>query len=88
MTPLGPAECVILSPGDDDEWCCWIAATQEVWWFRNPFIRRRRNVSNGFYTSSPFSKINKPLQRQIERYKKNGWLPANYNPEDIETWPL
>lgn len=89
-TPLGIAQCVGIWISEDPQWCCWIHSTGENWWFGNPHIRRRLTATHSpvRHGLSSYMKINKPLQRQIERYKKNGWLPANYNPEDAETWPL
>ena len=89
MTPLGPAVCVgILADLDDPEWVTWILATGEPWFWRNPSIRLRRNVTNGLRASAPFDKINATVMKQIERYKQNGWLPADYSPEHPESWPL
>lgn len=89
ITPLGPATCVgILSDLDDVEWVTFIDSTQEPWFWLNPYIRRRRNVTNGLMKTSPFANINLALQQQIDRYKQNGWLPAAYDPLKTETWPL
>lgn len=89
ITPLGPAICIgILDDLDDVEWVTFIIATGEPWFWRNPYIRLRRNVTNGLTTTSPFANINIALQNQIERYKKNGWLPLNYDPTQPETWRL
>jgi hypothetical protein len=89
ITPLGPATCIgIVSNLDDTEWVTFIESTQEPWFWRNPYIRRRRNVSNCYMTTSPFSNINEVLGKQIERYKNNGWLPSNYDPSDVTTWKL
>lgn len=87
ITPLGVATCIgILDGLDDVEWPCWIEATQEMWFFRNPMIRRRPNVTNGITSISPFARINAPLQRQIDRYKASGWLPPDFDPAKVETW--
>lgn len=88
ITPLGPATCTGVESGDDPEWICWIESTQECWWFGNRYIRRRLNVSNGRTGISPFSHLNEPIRRQIARYIANGWLPADYDPERVETWKL
>jgi hypothetical protein len=89
ITPLGPATCVgILDDQDDVEWVTWILATGEPWLWRNPHVRLRRNVTNGLLATSPFSGLNEPTLKQIERYKQNGWLPANYDPGKPETWRL
>lgn len=89
ITPLGPATCVgIISDLDDVEWVTFIEATQEPWFWRNPYIRRRRNVTNCLMETSPFSNINPVLAKQIERYKANGWLPKDYDPSRPETWKL
>jgi hypothetical protein len=89
ITPLGPATCVgIVSNLDDVEWVTFIDSTQEPWFWRNPYIRRRRNVTNCLMTTSPFSNINPVLQAQIDRYKRSGWLPENYEASKPETWKL
>jgi hypothetical protein len=89
LTPLGPAVCVgILAEQDDVEWVTFILATGEPCFWRNPHIRLRRNVTNGLMQSSPFSHLNEAVLAQIERYKHNGWLPAQYSPGDPETWRL
>jgi hypothetical protein len=87
VTPLGPATCIgVLDQLDDVEWPCWVNATQEMFFFRNPEIRRRPNITNNFTTISPFMKIGAPLKRQIDRYKAAGWLPRDYDPMKVETW--
>lgn len=89
ITPLGPATCIgIISDADDVEWVTFIESTQEPWFWRNPYIRRRRNVTNCLMETSAFSNINPVLQKQIDRYKKSGWLPANYDAGDVTTWRL
>lgn len=89
LTPLGPATCIgICADLDDPEWACWIERTQEMWWFGNRLIRRRPNVTNDRAGVSPFDQLNPPLLVQIERYKKNGWLPPGYDPSDVATWSL
>lgn len=89
ITPLGPATCIgVVSNMDDVEWVTFIESTQEPWFWRNPYIRRRRNVTNCLMDTSPFSNINPALLQQIERYKRNGWLPENYDPSKPETWKL
>lgn len=89
ITPLGPATCIgIVSNLDDVEWVTFIDSTQEAWFWRNPYIRRRRNVTNCLVTTSPFSNINIALAKQIKRYIQNGWLPENYDPTITDTWKL
>ena len=89
VTPLGTAMCFgVNSHIAAPVWACWIESTQELWWFGNRHIRRRPTVTTGNIGISPFAYINAPLRRQIERYKANGWLPADYDPEDIGTWKL
>lgn len=89
MTPLGPAVCTgILDDLDDVEWLTWVLATGEPWFWRNPHIRLRRNVTNGLLTSSGFTGLNEVALRQIERYRTKGWLPAGYQPDDPTTWKL
>jgi len=89
ITPLGPASCTgVISDVEDPQWCCWINSTLEVWWFDNRHMRIRRNVTNTMMSVSPFSFINAPLQKQIERYIANGWLPKDYDPTNVDTWKL
>lgn len=89
LTPLGPAVCVgVLADLDDVEWVTWILATGEPWFWRNPHIRLRRNVTNGLLGSSPFCGLNDAVLAQIERYRAAGWLPPGYRPEDPRTWKL
>jgi len=45
----------------DVEWLTWITATGEPWFWRNPHIRLRRNVTNGLLASSPFSHLNEAV---------------------------
>jgi hypothetical protein len=88
-TPLGPAVCIgIISNLDDVEWVTFIDSTQEPWFWRNPYIRRRRNVTNCLMTVSPFCNINVALQAQIDRYKANGWLPRDYDAGNVATWKI
>jgi hypothetical protein len=88
MTPYGPATCIGLYPSDDCEWATFNERTQEMWWFKNEYIRRRCNVTNGRESYSPFARINKVQRMHIERYIRNGWLPADYDPLNTETWPM
>jgi len=89
ITPLGPAVCTgVLAHLDDVEWVTWILATGEPWFWRNPHIRLRQNVTNGLRSTSPFRGLNAATMAQIERYKANGWLPAGYCPLDPRTWPV
>jgi len=89
LTPLGPASCTgVISDAEDPLWCCWIESTLEVWWFDNKHVRLRRNVSNVYMSVSPFSYVNPVLQRQIDRYIANGWLPKDYDATKVETWKL
>jgi hypothetical protein len=75
ITPLGPARCKgMLVYEDVTEWLTDINTTREVWWWRNPDFRFSSMVTDGSREPSPFGKPNPKLQRQIDRYKKNGWL--------------
>lgn len=76
LTPLGPAICIgVLADLDDVEWVTFIISTGEPWFWRNPHIRLRPNVTNGYGKASPFINLNEHVLKQIERYKQNGWLP-------------
>lgn len=89
MTPYGLGTCFALDPdGSDLEWATWNERTQELWCFRNPYIRRRVNASNALQGYSPFTRLNRVHLRHIRRYIENGWLPADYDPGNTETWPL
>lgn len=89
MTPYGPATCIgVLDTLDDVEWPTFLEATQEMWFWRNPHIRRRINSTNGLLSYSPFTRLNAVHFRQIKRYIDNGWLPADYDPTKPETWRL
>lgn len=89
LTPLGPATCVgIIDEQDDVEWVTFILATGEPWFWRNPHLRLRRNATNGLLTSSGFSGINEAVMKHVDRYKANGWLPADYATDKPETWRL
>lgn len=75
ITPLGAATCIgVCANQDDVEWVTFINSTGEPWFWRNPYIRMRPNVTNGFGKNSPFEKLNEHVLKQIERYKVNGWL--------------
>lgn len=88
MTPYGLATCIGMLDQDDVEWPTWNEATQEMWFWRNPHIRRRINATNGLLTYSPFTRLNRVHVRHIRRYIENGWLPSDYDPSKPETWPL
>jgi hypothetical protein len=75
MTPLGPARCKgMWLENDVTEWLCDIDRTREPWWFRNPDFRFGSTTSGREGPPSPFDAPNEPLARQIERYRKNGWI--------------
>lgn len=89
MTPLGPASCTgVIADLDDVEWLTWNLATGEPWFWCNPQIRLRSNVTNGRRRSSGFADLNAATLAQIDRYKAAGWLPTDYKPDDPRTWPL
>lgn len=88
MTPYGPATCIGCSPSDDCEWATFNEKTQEMWWWTNVNLRRRCNATNGRKLYSPFTMLNKVHLVHIKRYIDNGWLPADYDPLNIDTWPL
>lgn len=76
VTPLGPARCRgMWTEGDITEWLCDIDATREPWWFRNPDFRFGASVSDRGGKPSPFGEPTPQLERQIARYRENGWLP-------------
>lgn len=88
-TPLGIAKCVgICDEQDDVEWVTFILATGEPWFWRNPHIRLRRNVTNGLLASSGFTGLNDPVLNQIKRYKASGFLPPEYDPATPQTWQV
>jgi hypothetical protein len=65
MTPYGPATCIgVLSHLEDVEWATFNNATQEMWFWTNPYIRRRINSTNGFSAYSPFTRLNPDSSRQ------------------------
>ncbi len=75
LTPLGPATCIgIVDETDEIEWVTFVKATGEPWFFRNPHVRLAVTVTSGRTAVSPFTDISPALQRQIDRYKTNGWL--------------
>ena len=88
MTPLGPATCIGCYPSNDCEWATWNERTQEMWWWINQNIRRRLSSTNGRRNYSPFTLLNDVHRMHIQRYIENGWLPRNYDPLQVETWPL
>jgi hypothetical protein len=89
MTPYGPATCIgVLSHLEDVEWATFNNATQEMWFWTNPHIRRRINATNGFPAYSPFTRLNPVHRANIKRYIDNGWLPPDYDPAKPETWRL
>lgn len=77
ITPLGPARCkgmLVSIDSDITEWLTDIDSTREAWWWRNPDFRFGSTVTDGSGVPSPFGKPNSDLQKQIDRYKQNGWL--------------
>lgn len=89
ITPLGTAMCFgVNAHCANPVWACWIDSTGELWWFGNPFIRRRPTPTGGQHRTSGFRNVSWLVRRQIERYIANGWLPENYDPEKVETWKL
>jgi hypothetical protein len=89
MTPYGPATCIgVLADLEDVEWATFNNATQEMWFWTNPHIRRRINSTNGFFAYSPFTRLNTVHLANIARYVANGWLPGDYDPAKPETWRL
>lgn len=88
MTPYGPATCIGMLDADNVEWPTWNERTQEMWFFGNPNIRRRVNATNGLLSYSPFTRLNRVHLFHIKRYIEFGWLPRDYDPAKVETWPL
>ena len=75
LTPLGPARCVaFVWDSDDPEWICRIDRTGEIFNFGNNEFRMSASVTNGYPDVSPFDNLNGKTFRQIERYKRSGWL--------------
>lgn len=75
ITPLGRAVCFgIVDQTDNVEWVTFLIATGEIWFWRNPHIRVAPFVTSGRPGVSAFRDISPALQRQIDRYKANGWL--------------
>jgi hypothetical protein len=77
ITPLGPARAIGVTTGEADQtlWLVFIKATGEPWYFRNPYIRWAPEISEVRGYPSPFIDIPPGLQRHIDRYQANGWLP-------------
>jgi len=77
ITPLGPAQAIVMDVGETGQmmWLVFIKATGEPWFFRNPYIRQGMDISEGRGFVSPFLDVPPGLEKHIERYKKNGWLP-------------
>lgn len=89
ITPLGEARCRgMFIDGDKTEWLTDIYTSREPWWWSNPNFRFGANVTDANGPPSPFCKPGRKLARQIERYKKSGWLPENYDPTKVETWKV
>lgn len=75
VTPLGLGDCIgLVDDTANVEWIVVIKATGEPWFFRNPHVRFAPCVTDGRPAVSSFDNISRMLQRQIDRYKKNGWL--------------
>jgi hypothetical protein len=71
-TPLGSAVCLFLWEQGleiDVQWCCFIEATGEPWWFPNSKVRLSPNLSAGRATTSPIKPTN-GLAPHIERNKR------------------
>jgi hypothetical protein len=78
LTPLGPAWIYFVGAGGDEvEWQVFIVATGESWWFTNQYIRREPSITGG--TGAKLSPIACPpgLEKHVERYRSNGWLPRS-----------
>jgi hypothetical protein len=88
ITPLGPARCRgMWVAGDVTEWLTDIDATREAWWFRNQDFRFASCVTDRGHEPSQFGEPNANLARQIERYRKNGWLPGSRSiTDDLYEW--
>jgi len=88
VTPLGPATLFAAADGSRPKWACWIDSTQELFFFDNIHVRRRPTVTDPYMRISPFCHLNRKINEQIARYIQNGWLPADYDPEKVETWKI
>ena len=87
-TPLGKALCTgVYADAEDPQWVTWMVATGEPWWWLNRDIRRAPAVTNALPPASPFRDPNDPLRAHILRYKANGWLPPDFDPTKVWTWP-
>lgn len=59
-TPLGSAICLFLWEHGlelDVQWCCFIEATGEPWWFVNNQVRLSPNLSAGRHATSPIKQM-------------------------------
>lgn len=75
ITPLGPAMALGLDNDTaNQEWVTVMDNTGENFNWGPEDIRFNASVSNRRREPSPFGRPNAKLQRQIDRYKANGWL--------------
>jgi hypothetical protein len=68
-TPLGSAVCMFIWEQGlevDVQWCCFIEATGEPWWFPNNKIRLSTNLSAGRASTSPIAPM-AGMEAHIER---------------------
>ncbi len=68
-TPLGPALCMFIwehGAEMDVQWCCFIEATGEPWWFPNNQVRLQPNLSSGRHRTSPIAPL-AGLEKHVRR---------------------
>ena len=75
LTPLGAGLAYFMEDGRSGvEWLVFIKRTGEPWFFRNPHIRLMTDTTEGIGPISPFTEISPLIEKQIKRYRENGWL--------------
>lgn len=76
ITPLGPGLAYIYEGEGRSgiEWLVFIKRTGEPWFFRNPHIRLADDLTENIGPSSQFTNLGLGLERQVKRYRENGWL--------------
>lgn len=75
-TPLGSAVCMFLWEQGlevDVQWCCFIEATGEPWWFPNNKVRLSINLSAGRAQTSPI----KPMAGLEDHIKRTNSVSSD-----------
>lgn len=78
LTPLG-AGLAYIYEGDGRsgvEWLVFIKRTGEPWFFRNMHVRLADDTTESIGPASPFTSLGWLLEKQVERYRINGWLKS------------